>query len=346
MDLKKATMRDVARLAGVAVGTVDRYLNGSGYISDAKRDCVRRAVEELRYVPNKAARALSRGSAINIGMIFPNVEESFWQQIEHGSKRAAKEYEAYGLQIHRIRLNEYNVEMQLKAIDELVSKNNVQGIAMVPVHESRINEAISRLADDGIPVVTFDSDAPLSRRICFIGEDSRKGGEIAARVMALLLHENGKIAVFRGQRNLFAVTQRIVGFGQKIAEYPYVHVAAEYDIYDESYDYKRRLRDVIKMNFPDDRIKGIFVTNATVDMVAETLAESGLAGVYKIVGFDLTNETRKLLKDNVISATVCSDTERQGYLAVRVLYDRIARGIIPENIYRYTEFQLLLKELL
>jgi len=345
MVKKNPTMRDVAELAGGALGTVDRYINGTGRISEEKHEAVRKAIETLNYVPNKAASALSNKRLVNIGVIFPYMEVSFWEQIESGIDRAKKEYDTYGLRIHPIRLSHYSVEKQIEAIDELIALG-VSGIAMVPMHESLLNSAIGKLSDDGISVVTFDSDAPLSRRICFVGVDDHKSGEAAARMMVMLMHEEGKIAVFRAQRDFFAVHQRIVGFGKVIAHYPNVYVTNEYDIYDGSEDFAHNLCEVIRSNFPDNDIKGILVTNGTVGTVASILKREGLAGRYTIVGFDLTGETQNHLEDGIISATICSDIEQQGYLAVRFLFEKIAWGVVPEQIYNYTKFQIMIKETL
>ena len=343
--MKSPTMRDVAKFAGVALGTVDRYINGTGRVSDEKSKRIQNAIDALNYIPNKAASALSTKRIVNIGVVFPYVEISFWQQIEKGISRAEKEYEAYGLRVHPVRLKNYSVEQQSRAINELVSAG-VQGIAIAPVHDNNLNELIGKLADDGIPVVTFDSDAPLSRRICFVGVDDHKSGEAAAHMLAMLLHEKGRIAVFRAQRDLYAVQQRIAGFREKIAQYPEIYVAHEYDIYNGPGDFKENIERIIDSRFPDDSIKGILVTNGTVGTVASILRRKGLAGRYKIVGFDLADETKDLIDDETISATICSDIEYQGYLAISCLYEKIVHEKNPGQVCHHTGFQVIIKETL
>ena len=82
------TIRDVARLAGVSIGTVDRVLHNRGRVSAANQAAVERAVESLRYRPSQVARALSiRRQNLKIGVSCPFVEQDFWtdacQGIEH-----------------------------------------------------------------------------------------------------------------------------------------------------------------------------------------------------------------------------------------------------------------------
>ena len=344
MASKKPTMRDVAKQAGVALGTVDRYLNGNVAVTKKKSDAIRKAIEELQYVPNKAAKVLSLGASVDIGIVYPYVERAFWRQIEKGIERASKEYGASGLQVHPVHIDRYDAELQLQAMNELAAKG-MQGIAIVPTHESHLNAAISQLTDQGIHVVTFDSDAPLSRRFRFIGEDNFQGGEIAARIMAMLIHEKGEIAVFRFHSNLYAIQQRIMGFGQKIAGYPDAYVAAEYKFDGSPADNEQRLKQIIQEYFPADDIKGIFCTN-NGELVASVLRNAGFGRRYKIVSFDFLDDTREFLQNGDISAVVCTDLEKQGYLAVRSLYERIVNGTIPEQAYRYTRHQVIFKEML
>jgi len=344
-NIKTPTMRDVAKLAGVALGTVDRYINQTGYVSEEKSKSIQRAIEKLHYVPNKAASALRTRQIVNIGVVFPYLEKSFWRQIEKGIERAEREYAAYGLHIHPVYLSNYDVEQQSKAINDL-QKSGVQGIAMVPTHDSMLDGVINKLVDSGIPVITFDSDAPLSRRICYIGVDDHKGGEAAASMMAMLIHEKGTIVIFRAQRNLHAVQQRIAGFKKRIAQYPKIKISREYDIYDGSEDFEKNIDIIIHKNFPDESVKGILVTNGTVGTIASSLKSKGLADRYKIVGFDLTDETKQHILDDTISATICSDIEQQGYLAIRFLFEHMVYQITPEQKFHFTEFNVKVKETL
>ncbi|NBI10104.1 LacI family transcriptional regulator, partial [Colidextribacter sp. OB.20] len=78
---KQATIRDVAKLAGVSLATVSRVLNESDYpVREELRQKVRAAVEELDYVPNAVARSLRREAVKDIGLVIPNVSNPFYLQ--------------------------------------------------------------------------------------------------------------------------------------------------------------------------------------------------------------------------------------------------------------------------
>ena len=78
---KQATIRDVAKLAGVSLATVSRVLNDSDYpVREELRQKVKAAIEELNYIPNGAARALRRDTSKDIGLVIPNVSNPFYLQ--------------------------------------------------------------------------------------------------------------------------------------------------------------------------------------------------------------------------------------------------------------------------
>lgn len=68
-----ATIKDVAKLAGVGTSTVSRYLNTNGYISEEARIKIRRACDELNYTPNELARAMKRNHSMTIGVMIPTI---------------------------------------------------------------------------------------------------------------------------------------------------------------------------------------------------------------------------------------------------------------------------------
>jgi len=82
------TLQDVAREAGLSVGTVSRVLNNRGYISDETRESVHRAMKKLHYQPNEVARSLSKKSSNTIGVIVPSVEHPYFARLISALERA------------------------------------------------------------------------------------------------------------------------------------------------------------------------------------------------------------------------------------------------------------------
>src|SRR6478672_332402 len=84
-----ATMKEVARLAGVSIATVSAALSGKNFVSTELKERVRAAVEELGYAPNAMASGLKRGASSLIGLIVPDITNPFFTEFVHGVQRRA-----------------------------------------------------------------------------------------------------------------------------------------------------------------------------------------------------------------------------------------------------------------
>lgn len=78
---KRATMKDVARRAGVTIGTVSHVINGTAPISEETTARVREAIRALNYVPNLAARHMRRKEKRQIGLLIPKLDNNFYARI-------------------------------------------------------------------------------------------------------------------------------------------------------------------------------------------------------------------------------------------------------------------------
>src|SRR5690349_11698051 len=88
---KRATLEDVARLAGVGPMTVSRTINGHPYVSDETAKKVQAAIRQLDYRPNHAARMLTGKHSRSLGLILPDIVDSFFSVISHAVQEVARE---------------------------------------------------------------------------------------------------------------------------------------------------------------------------------------------------------------------------------------------------------------
>jgi LacI family transcriptional regulator len=86
----RVTIKDVARAAGVSVATVSRVLNASGAVAGETRDRIRRVAEELRFIPNDAARSLSTRRTGMLGVLLPGLHGEFFSEVIRGLDQAAQ----------------------------------------------------------------------------------------------------------------------------------------------------------------------------------------------------------------------------------------------------------------
>ncbi|HEY8804339.1 MAG TPA: LacI family DNA-binding transcriptional regulator, partial [Clostridium sp.] len=162
-----ATIKDVARVAGITVTTVSRVLNNRGYISDATRKKVYDVMEELNYKPNEIARALFRKKSNILGLIIPNVSHPFFAELTNYI-----EYYAHKKGYNILLCNSYQDSAKEKDYIEMLRRHQVDGIIM----GSHTLETSEYMNTD-LPIVAIDRN--ISDNIPYITSDNYHGGVLA-----------------------------------------------------------------------------------------------------------------------------------------------------------------------
>lgn len=148
---RKATITDVARLAGVSTATAGRVLGGYGYSSGEKKDRVLKAAEDLGYRPNLLARGLITGRTRTIGFVAGDIASPFYARILRGVSDALKE-QGFGL---LITTSDETLAGELESI-RLFQEKQVDGIILSPC-DTRDADHLRRLAAS-IPMVLIDRE--------------------------------------------------------------------------------------------------------------------------------------------------------------------------------------------
>ncbi|MGO4528488.1 sugar ABC transporter substrate-binding protein [Paenibacillus sp. 2TAF8] len=107
--------------------------------------------------------------------------------------------------------DEANTEQQIRIVENMI-KQHVDGIAISPVDSTALTPVINKAVAAGIPVVTFESDAPSSDRTAYVGADNYRTGRQFAITTAKLLHHEGMILVESGLEEMHGLQQRLNGF--------------------------------------------------------------------------------------------------------------------------------------
>ncbi|HYD48280.1 MAG TPA: substrate-binding domain-containing protein, partial [Terriglobales bacterium] len=124
-------------------------------------------------------------------------------------------------------------ELRQKEILESFIAQRVDGIAISCLNGDLLTDAINRAVDSGIPVITWDSDAPKSQRIAFYGVNDFEGGRALGDGLAKLIGEQGQVAIITalGADNL---QKRLDGARAALAQYPRIEIVETFDIKDDA----------------------------------------------------------------------------------------------------------------
>lgn len=166
-----ASISDVAKRAGVGVGTVSRVLSGNGYVAIKTKEKVEAAIRELDYVPNEMARNLTQNRSNTIAVIVPDISNMFFATMvnELEQKLRAAGYKT-------LLCNSFGEKTNEKTYLELLNQNLVDGIITASSLLSDLNYASIKK-----PIVSLDS--VLSPDIPMICVDHRLGGRRAAQML-------------------------------------------------------------------------------------------------------------------------------------------------------------------
>lgn len=196
-----ATIREVARLAGVSPATVSRVMNGTANVDEEKRRRVLEAIEQTGFHPNELARALFKNSSKIVGLIVPNIENPFFSEL-------AREIEAEAFQ-HGFRLllcnSNNNAEKERMNIS-MLKQMKADGLILITnnAHTGRL------IADLPIPVVVVDRHVIDVREIASVESDHYKGGRLATQ--HLIDCGCRKIVCFRGPQEFTSGALRFQGY--------------------------------------------------------------------------------------------------------------------------------------
>jgi LacI family transcriptional regulator len=146
----KATIADVAKLAGVSTSTAGRVLGGYGYASEDIRSRVRQSAERLAYRPNLLARSLITGKTKTIGVIAGDIQSPFYASVLRGISDEARA-EGFGVILTN---SDEMLDRELEAV-RLLREKQVDGIILAPCDTVRA-EHLRRAAKEGFPVVQID----------------------------------------------------------------------------------------------------------------------------------------------------------------------------------------------
>ena len=336
------TAQQIAELAGVSRGTVDRALHNRGRVNPEVAAKIHKIAAELGYKPNLIGQALVKSRReFKLGAILQSTETPTMQIVRAGVQRATEELAASGVELIMRENRGLDTEMVLEHIEELVSQG-VQGLAIAPNNSPEIRQCIDELYEQGIPVITFNSDAPGSRRLAFIGMDNYRAGQTAAGLLRLMLPAGGKVLPLAGHLNNTAHNNRLNGFmdtinGETGNE---IELLAFQPCFDRD-DYAHEITQHALRANPD--LTGIYVASNGQVGACAAVEEEGRKGKVKVVAFDLNPMNMELLQSDSLSFVLDQKAFAQGYRPPFLLFDYLQNKKAPEKELLYTDIAIKTK---
>lgn len=208
--MAETNIKEVARRAGVSLGTVSNVLNRPENVSAPTRERVLNAIKELGYVRNDSARHLRAGNSRTVAIVVLDVSNPFFTDVVRGAEAVV---EAAGAMLVVCNSGE-DTSREGRHLN-MLEEQRVRGLLITPVRDGR-HKGLERLVERGIPVVLVDRGSGQPNR-CSVAVDDVLGGRLAASHLAETGHS--KIAFVGGPFTITQVADRFAGAKSALADH-------------------------------------------------------------------------------------------------------------------------------
>jgi LacI family transcriptional regulator len=325
------TVKQIAALANVSIGTVDRVIYHRGRVAADTKARIEAIIEKYQFTPNPIARRLKRNRAYRFCAFLPRRDQDagYWEQALMGIQEGADEIAPLGVNTEIIEFDRYSAEgFQAAAASLLAEKPD--GIILSPIMPEKIKTLIANIRDSEIPCIFFDADLPGAEPLCAIGQDSFRGGYLAGRLLHLLARKITKpVGILDAHGEDYHITRRRDGFLCYAREQSLSTIVQEYSGYKGTEITVDEIASFIEAN---PGLAGIFITNCMAHRVAEAARIHKRKPPFLLVGYDLIPKNRELLHTGEIGAIISQRPKEQGHEALLNLYRHVVleQRILPK----------------
>ncbi len=338
------TIKEIAHLAGVSRGTVDRVLNDRGGVSPETARKVRELARAVQYTPNRAGKTLAvKKKQLKFGFILFSSTDSnpFFLDVVRGIEDRAAALKEFGASIEVRFAAIDKPELQVQLIDELLQLG-IDGLAITPINHPVVAARLKALTQTGFAVVTANSDIPDCGRIAYVGSNYYKSGQTAAGLMHLVCGGVARVGIIIGSPWVLCHSERVVGFTNRIKEaYPGLTIVAEAVNNDDDFDSFTVTQDMLRKH---PEIDALYLAAAGWQGTCKAVEELGLRGKIKVISYDTPVPTRELVKQGAIVATIAQQPFTQGAKPLDILLDYLGMDVKPEKECFYTKVEIMIRE--
>ncbi len=336
--MTRATIADISKRAGVSTATVDRALNGRKGVSAANRQRVMRAARLLGYLPSEGILALPSRPA-RLSFLIPTGGNTFLQDMAGAITRfsdAQPLVESCRIQV----LDGIGPDPLIEALDNLPP--DTDGIGVVATDDPRSRDALRRMCESGIRVVTLASDVLATPRSGYVGVNNMVAGRTAAQILGMSASDGaGDVAVFFGTHAYHGHSERELGFRSCLsAYYPTLTALPSVETGENG---ERLYRELTRLYRSGARLVGVYCVGAGRKGLVQALETIPQSERPLVVMHDLTEDTRRWLAEGLIHAVIDQNAHLIGEQAVIRLLGAIASGPVQLPM-EHIEPRIILRE--
>ena len=279
---------------------------------------------------------------VTIGWLAKGATNTFFDLSRHAARLAAQDLSsASGKQVEVVLLDaeENTPEAQVERAEAAIDMG-VDALDISVLSPDLMTPVIDRAVEAGIPVLTFDSDAPNSNRSTFYGISNLAGAETAGRLLADLMGQRGKIAIMTAAGSTPGTlstsqtyVERMTGFENVIAEFPDLEIVVTTTCSRDDEANKAGCTQILEETMeanPDITgwylARGRVLREAELRDLAPNWSAKVLDGDMHVVAFDAPEDALHSIEDGLVQAVISQDLFGWGYDVVSLSFDVVVYG--------------------
>lgn len=344
MGTQSYKVKDIAAMAGVSAGTVDRVLHNRGNVSAASRQKVEQVLERINYRPNLLVSSIGVKRKISLGIVLPSYQEGeYWDQIEQGIRQALYDFSKIQTEVRFFYYDQFDLYSCRTAYHQALDYT-CDAMILGPTFREETLSFSRQLDRQGIPYVFIDTLIPACNQRAFFGPDSHRLGYIEAKLLSDVIGPEKDIAILHavrsGNESSLQTVVRKAGF----FEYFDTVSTRNRFLYANYYsqDVAQSWREFDRLFADAPHIGGAVLFNSRSYVLASYLEHHRIQSV-KVIGCGVTQKNIEYLKKGYISFLLSERPDIQGYQSVKYLLEYILFGY-HQPLIKHTPIEILISE--
>jgi len=348
----RVTQKDIARALNVSLITVHRALNNSGYVSKSLKKKILNYAKKVHYVPHKASQILVRNKIRKIAIFSSDEPKYFWNDVRTGINIASEQILPFDYQVQYCMIPRSDSKFYIEKLKEVIN-DGVEATAIVNQWAYNMKDIIYFIDQHNIPYITFNIDAPESKRLCYIGPDYPAGGKLSAEFIdkALTFKKNAHVLIINKKAEIPANSnapdinkERLEGF-LTVMQKKFNKIHCDIKFVRQGIHLDLIENEIEKLiNSTKSDIDAIYLIPPFNKQFVKVIDKLGFGGKKIVVIHDLDPYTSHYFEKKWITAVIYQNPILQGYYAVKILENILESGHRPEKDHITIVHSLILNE--
>ena len=337
------TIKKIAELAGVSIGTVDRVLHDRGEVKPETKRRIQEICDEYGYRSNVIGKAMVMQRNENIVAVIINRGSlnTFNRLVHDGLQEIAREIKDYNIVFEYFDVQD-NAEAEIIQILDGLAERKLSGIIIRMVNNQEVIDRLNWFhREKKVPIVTCTTDAAGIQKLCFVGQNHYKQGRLLANTLCKITKEEPKILVLVGPLTSASRKLKLNGFLDYMTEQ-----SRPYTILDivEVENNEEAMRACLKEQLERYPLaNALYLHPMDIRCGLEIMKEFGKNG--KIIFTYGAGETlRQMILDGLLDFAIYEEPFQHGYLAGKTLFEYLMNGTIPKDNRLIFEGKIVFEE--